>query len=395
MKAYPWVSMTGETQPVRNPRMGTESVLGVPGEQVATFHKRLPGYEFTELADVPEIASRLGLGRVLVKVESERLGLPSFKMLGASWATYRALLQHTGIDDKAWTSLENLGELLREHGPLRLTAATDGNHGRAVAHFARLLGLKAQIIVPADIAPSRIAAIQSEGAVVELIDGYYDDAIAASAATASETNLVISDTSWEGYEDVPAWVIEGYSTMFSEVDTQLAEVGYPEPTHVITPLGVGALGAATVAHYHPKQPRPSIIGVEPRQAACVQAALQAGRVVTIESEFITSMVGLNCGTASPIAYPTLAHGLDWTIAIEDTWAEEGMRLYAANGLVSGETGAATMGALLALVDDASRSDVALDESACVLLILTEGATDPVNYERIVGKRPDHVLEQGV
>jgi len=370
-----------------NPQAGEGAAVHPPDDAVAAFHRRLPGYEPTPLVELESVAADLGLERVYVKVESNRFDLPSFKLLGASWATYRALFERTGIDTRGWNSLEDLAGLLAAHGPLTLAAATDGNHGRAVARMAHLLGLTAQIFVPSDTADARIVAIESEGADVVVVDGYYDDAMEASAETASDTNLVIADTSWEGYEDVPAWVIEGYSTMFTEVDVQVSDLGLVEPTHVITPLGVGALGAATVAHYDTKSPRPRIIGVEPSEAACVQAALEVGRVITIESEFRTSMVGLNCGTASPIAFPALSRGLDWTIAINDSWAEQAMRLYADQGLISGETGAATMGALLALVQAGNRGDVGLDEQAAVLLVLTEGATDPVNYERIVGRAP--------
>lgn len=374
----------------RNPQLGSGTTIDPPSEAVARFHHKLPGYERTPLVDLTSVASDLGLGRIVVKVESNRLQLPSFKMLGASWATYRALVEHTGMDPEGWDTLDEFSEDLRDHGPLSLAAATDGNHGRAVARMAKLLGLDARIWVPHDIAQARIDAIESEGAEVIVIDGYYDDAIEESAAAASDDTLVISDTSWDGYEDVPGWVIDGYSTIFAEVDIQLVEQNLEEPTHVITPLGVGALGAATVAHYDTKDPRPTIIGVEPSEAASVQAALDVGKVITIESEFRTSMVGLNCGTASLIAYPILAHGMDWTIAIDDDWAERAMRLYADQGIVSGESGAATMGGLLALVDGADRTELGLDHDAEVLLIITEGATDPHNFERIVGKSPEEV-----
>lgn len=370
----------------KNPQLHHEYTVTRPSDEVSRFHQRLPGYQYTDLHDLPGIAERVGVGRVLVKDESRRLELPSFKMLGASWASFSALADHTGIDREGWKTLDELAERLRPFGPLTLAAATDGNHGRAVARMATLLGLHSVIYVPHDIAPARIAAIESEGADVVVVDGYYDDAIALSAAAASNDTLVVSDTSWEGYEDIPGRVIEGYSTIFDEVDTQIDTT----PTHVFTPLGVGALGAATVAHFHDANPRPEIIGVEPLEAACVQAALEVGEVITIESQFRTSMVGLNCGTASKIAYPALAAGLDWTVAITDRWSDEAMRLYADNGLVSGESGAACLGGLLALADSETRDKVGLDRSSAVLLIITESATDPENYQRVVGRSPDEV-----
>ena len=370
----------------KNPQVDHTFAVTRPGEEVSRFHQRLPGYRYTNLLDFPAIAERVGVGQVLVKDESRRLELPSFKMLGASWASFTALADHTGIEREGWTTLDELAERLQPFGPLTLAAATDGNHGRAVARVANLLGLTAVIYVPLDMAPARIKAIESEGARVVAVDGYYDDAIAMSAEAAAEDTLVVSDTSWDGYEDIPGRVIEGYATIFNEVDTQIDE----QPTHVFTPLGVGALGAATVAHFHDAVPRPEIVGVEPFEAACVQEALEVGEVITIESQFRTSMVGLNCGTASKIAYPALAAGLDWTVAISDRWSDEAMRIYAENGLVSGESGAACLGGLLAIADSGANETVGLDASSRVLLIVTESATDPENYERVVGRSPEEI-----
>ncbi|HEV7127794.1 MAG TPA: pyridoxal-phosphate dependent enzyme, partial [Ktedonobacterales bacterium] len=178
------------------------------------FHRRLAGYAPTPLVDAPTLAARLGIARLWIKDESSRLGLPAFKLLGASWATYRALMARLDAAPAPWATQDELCERVRPLLPLTLTTATDGNHGRAVAHMAALLGLDAQIFVPAGTAAARIAAIQSEGATVTVVDGTYDDAVAQAARQASERCLVISDTSWPGYEAVPHWVIEGYSTIF-------------------------------------------------------------------------------------------------------------------------------------------------------------------------------------
>src|SRR5581483_6862778 len=158
--------------------------------------------------------------------------------------------------------------------------ATDGNHGRAVAHMAALLDLDAAIYVPDNTVSARIEAIESEGATVTVVEGGYDDAIARAAQDASERCLVISDTSWEGYEEVPAWVIEGYGTVFSEIEEQLAERAAPDM--VAVPIGVGALAAAVVGHYWSAsgspRPRPRIVGVEPTSAACVLESVAAGEI---------------------------------------------------------------------------------------------------------------------
>jgi len=186
----------------------------------------------------------LGVGQVLLKDESSRLGLPAFKILGASWAIYRALELRIGTTLEPWQTLADLAKRLAPLRPLTLSAATDGNHGRAVAHMARLLGFESRIYVPAGTAQARIDAIASEGARVEVVDGTYDEAVARSALDASERCLVISDTSWPGYEEVPCWVIDGYSTIFWEVDDELARLGQEDPQLVIVQVGVGALAAA-------------------------------------------------------------------------------------------------------------------------------------------------------
>lgn len=349
------------------------------------FHRRLPGYEATPLIEHPGIAASLGVARVLIKDESSRLGLPAFKMLGASWASYRVLASRLGIHDDDWSDVDDLRALIKPHLPLELVAATDGNHGRAVARTARILGVSARIAVPAATSKARIDAIVDEGADLVVIDGHYDEAVATVAGWADDRTLVVSDTSWEGYEDEPRHVIDGYSTIFGEVASQLGDANFPEPTVVPIPLGVGALGVAVIRYAKTLTSRPTLIGVEPTEAACVQAALAAGHVVTIESEFRTSMAGLNCGTASKVAYPMLSAGLDWTVAMGDEWAEQAMRVYAGAGLEVGETGASTLGCVLALIDryPEKRRLLGLDSEAVLLLLVTEGPTDPVNYRRII------------
>lgn len=348
-----------------------------------SFHRKLPGYQPSPLRDVPELAARLGVNRVLVKDESERFGLPAFKMLGASWAAFRALVERTGIDPEGWETVDELAARLAPHRPLALATATDGNHGRALARTARLLGLQAAITVPRGTAQARIDAIAAEGARVTVIDGHYDEAVISVARSAGDRTMVVSDTSWEGYRDVPRWVIDGYSTIFVELASQLAGSGI---TMLPAPLGVGALAAAMIRYASGTQPRPIIIGVEPLEAACVEAALLAGEVVTLHGEFRTCMAGLNCGTASPVAFPVLAAGLDWNVAIGDTWAEEAMRAYAEVGLRVGETGAASLAAALALTATYPElaDSLGLGRGATIVLLATEGVTDPVNYQRVVG-----------
>ncbi len=367
---------------LRNPRAGT---IPAPGSESRSpdpfaFHRKLPQYRPTPLTSAPSIAARVGVGRVLVKDESSRFGLPSFKLLGASWATYRALQTHTGLPFDGWSTLDELARQTSFLRPFTLAAATDGNHGRAVAHMARLLGFEARIFVPRGTARARIDAIEGEGAEVAVVDGDYDDTIARSAEEMNERCLVVDDTSWPGYEEIPRWVIEGYGTIFREVAEQMEG----RPTFTFVPIGVGALGAAAVDFYK-RMPGTRVAGVEPARAACLLASIEAGRIVTLPGPQDSIMAGLNCGTPSSIAFPTLDAGLDWCVAVEDAFAEDAMRVLAQNGIVSGETGAAALAGLMAVASsEAYRAELGLDGNSTVLLLCTEGATDPESYERIVG-----------
>jgi len=383
-----------------------------PGAGVHAFHQRLPGYAPTPLRDMPALAAACGVGRVLVKDESSRLGLPAFKILGASWATYRVLCDRLGGEPE-WSTLDDLATIVADRlGPLRLVAATDGNHGRAVARMARLLDLSATILVPDGTADARIDGIASEGAEVIVAPGTYDDAVTLSAEMVGPSDLVISDTSWPGYEDPPRWVIEGYATIFAEIDAALQgggvdrapdgdpsgvtvtddgiEVADPLVVDVaVVPLGVGALGAAAGASLRAGlEPGggPLLLGVEPDTAACVAAAVDAGHLVEVPGPHRSLMAGLNCGLASMLALPTVTATFDALVAVDDDTCRRAIRAHAEAGMDVGETGAAALAGLMAVVDD-HRVTLPLPATATVLLLATEGVTDPASFERIVGRLP--------
>jgi diaminopropionate ammonia-lyase len=356
-----------------------------PGPEVQAFHRRLPGYAPTPLRSLPSVAAGVGVDRVLVKDESARLGLPAFKILGASWATYRLLCARLG-GEPAWVTLTDLAAVVAARlGPLRLVAATDGNHGRAVARTAGWLGLAATILVPEGTAAARIDAIAGEGAEVVVVPGTYDDAVQVSAGMAADDVLVVSDTSWPGYEDTPRRVIEGYSTIFAEVDTVA-----PGPLDlVVVPLGVGALGAAAGTWARAgREPGdgPMLVGVEPTSAACVTAAVEAGHVVEVPGPHDSIMAGLNCGLASPLALPTVATTFDAFVTVTDDDCRQAIRTLAEAGMDVGETGAAALAGLQALTAD-HESEFPVPPQATVLLLATEGVTDPANFEQIVGRPP--------
>jgi diaminopropionate ammonia-lyase len=310
------------------------------------FHRSLPGYAPTPLIAAPE----LGRG-VYLKDEAERFGLPAFKALGAAWAAHHALQ-----DAEAHT----------------LVCATDGNHGRAVAWMARQRGLGARVLVPHGTAAARIAAIEGEGAGVEVVAGDYDAAVRRSAELAEQPgHLLVSDTSWPGYTEIPARVIEGYATIFAELAEQLPE----PPAAVVVPVGVGALAAAAARALRPGATR--LIAVEPESADCLRRSIEAGAPVTVPGPHTSVMAGLNCGTPSALAWPAVKAAFDEFLAIPDALADEGMRRLAALGLDRGECAGGVVGAA-AHIDD-------LDGPA--VLLLTEGVTDPTHFEQVVGRPP--------
>jgi diaminopropionate ammonia-lyase len=314
------------------------------------FHQSLPGYSPTPLVPVPELAAELGVGRVLVKDESSRLGLPAFKVLGASWACRQVLQRRPGA---------------------MLVTATDGNHGRAVARMAAHFGVAATVFVPQVMLPDTAARIAAEGAKIVWVDGDYDDAVRRAAAFAGDEpgRALVQDTAWAGYEEVPAWIVQGYQTLLDEVDIQLGGA----PDLVAVPVGVGSLAEAVVRHYRrPGPAHPSVLSVEPDTAACVLASLTAGRATTVTTA-ATVMAGLNCGTVSRSAWPVLRAGCDAAVAVSDTDALRAVADLGRLGVSSGPSGAATLaGARAALTDPGRRAAVSLDGDAVVVLLSTEG-----------------------
>ena len=324
----------------------------------------MAGYAPSELRDVPALAEAMRVGCVVLKVETERFGLPAFKILGASWAAEQLLAG-------------------REAAGITLVTATDGNHGRGVARVARMRGLAAHILVPAGTAQARIDGIASEGAHVEVVDGSYDESVERAAAMADESHLVLSDTSWPGYEDVPRWVVEGYETIFSEADEQLAGV---VPDVALIPIGVGSLAVAAATHWPGERPR--LVGLEPAAAACAFESIRAGEPVSVPGPHNSIMAGLNAGTVSQLAWPVLRDRFDAFCAIDDSLAEAGTIELQRCGVRAGEVSGGTLGTAMAICgDEEARTALAIDGSSTLFLLLTEGVTDPANWERIVGESP--------
>jgi len=376
---------------------GSDIVPREVADDVRWFHGQIPGFRETPLHSLGQMANELGLGGVWVKDEAERCDLSSFKVLGGAYAVYRLLKQRLG-EEKPLTFSELTSQSVRDRlGELTFAAATDGNHGRGVAWAASMLGQSAVIYMPRGTKQARIDAIRGHGADVHVIAGTYDDAVEQISQDAQLNGwLVVSDTAWEGYEEIPRWVIQGYTTMFSEAQQQLAEAGPSAPTHLFLQAGVGSLAVAGVSYYLGQmgQRAPKFVIVEPTKAACIFESARAADQAPhrFPGELDTIMAGLSCGQPNPLAWPVLRDCADVFVSCRDFVAARGMRMYAAplSGdphIVSGESGAVTLGALSFIMLAAENADLretlGLDEGSQVLLINTEGATDPDHYRQVV------------
>jgi diaminopropionate ammonia-lyase len=379
---------------ILNPQVRQELRTPAPSPKPWGLHQKLPGYQPTPLRQLDDLARIAGVSSVHLKDESNRFGLPAYKILGASWATLRILERMLGAALEPWTTVDQLRERLVPLGRLQLITMTDGNHGRGVARVARWLGYAAEIFVPRGTAQARIEGIESEGAVVTIVEGTYDDAVERAASSVAPGVILVSDHGWPGFEEVPSWVAEGYETIFLEIERQIADQQIAPPDLVLVQIGVGTLASAVVAHFRAegRATFPTLVGVEPTGAACALHSIEAGKPVMLHAGADASiMAGLNCGTPSTAAWPALEDGIDAYLEIEDERAREAMRLLAASGVVAGESGAASTGGLLELMKGVAtrrvREALEVGPATRVLLISTEGATDPVSYRRIVGRSP--------
>lgn len=359
-------------------------------DEVLSFHRTLPNYTPTPLVPLKRVADRLGVEHLFIKDEGQRFGLKAFKALGASHAVFRILHERSGGILRPEDFLTEKGRRLADG--ITFSCATDGNHGKAVAWIARLLGKPAVIFVPRGTVHARIKAIESEGAEVVVVEGGYDDAVRRTAEEAKRENrLIIADTGYANYMEIPLYIQQGYLTLFRETTIQLKELGEKPPDIVFIQVGVGAFAFAAARYFHDPTAFPRLISVEPTAADCClrSAEIGNGRPHSFVSTENTIMAGLNCGTPSFTAWPAVRDRFDAFVAVEDNYAREAMILLAEQSVVSGESGAAGLAALIALHSERPHfieKKLRIGHRARVLLINTEGDTDPIGYSRIVGKR---------
>ncbi|KAF1848371.1 diaminopropionate ammonia-lyase family protein [Cucurbitaria berberidis CBS 394.84] len=342
---------------------------------VELFHKSLPDYAVTPLVPLPDLAKDLGLGHVLIKDESSRLGLPAFKILGASWAIYKAVAARCELP--LTTSIQELGATASEEH-IKLVTCTEGNWGRAVARMAKYLQIPAVIFVPNFMDRATQQKIESEGAKVIVVEGDYDHSIARAREEADKDGLLVMDVSWVGYEEIPTWVVEGYTTMLTETGRELKELGISGVTHAIASVGVGSWAQAVTMHYksESRASPATVITVEPDTAASLKVSLEAGKITPITTGH-TIMDGMNCGTISTNSWAVLKNGVDVSITVSDMEVHSDLQYLHRQGVKNGPCGAAPLSALKKLCKD-MKDELGLNEKSVVALFSTEGTRDYVS-----------------
>jgi diaminopropionate ammonia-lyase len=366
-----------------NPGRAATATISPPSRLPMAFHRRLPGYRPTRLVSLDALAADLNLDHLWLKDEAYRLGLPAFKILGVSWGTYRLLSQRLGAEPD-WQTADDLREAFARIRPLTLVTATAGNHGRALARVARWFGCGARIFVPAESPPGRVRTIAAEGAEITVVAGTYDDAVDAAAAfvtrRGSPDTILISDTATEPADQVPTWIAEGYSTMFWEIEDDLAGAGEQTPDLVIVQIGVGALASAAASHFRrPGLDRPpALIGVEPLTAACLLESARTGSSHSVPGPHVSAMYCLNAGRPSSTALAPILSGFDAFLAADDRLVGPAAVALAEAGVVAGPTGTA---GLVGLRESLPRMSALAPRN--VLLINTEGAADAIGYRKIL------------
>jgi len=353
-----------------------------PAPELLDFHRSIPGYAPTRLVELPPLARELGASCVWVKEESSRYGLPAFKMLGAAHAVARALSARLGVTDRPLPFDELTGRIAGT-GVREIVAATDGNHGRAVAHCAALVGLPSRIFLPRGVSEQAIDGIRSEAAEVTVLDRPYDEVVAhAAQQAAADGSLLVQDTSWEGYEQIPAWIVEGYGSVLGEAAAQLHEAGAAVPSLVTAPTGVGAFAEAVVRSIRSGRfaqacgaegaEAPQVVTVELEAAPALLTSLRADRPVSVATGR-TIMAGLNCGTVASSSWPVLRAGVDMSTMVSDDATARAVHDLAALGVDSGPCGASSLAAVRLLEEQGQ-----LPAGGNILLVSTEGrAANPL------------------
>ncbi|MDI0268073.1 diaminopropionate ammonia-lyase [Clostridioides difficile] len=367
-------------------------------EKIRNFHKSFSEYKVTPLHSLSELANELGISNIWLKDESYRFGLNAFKSLGGSYAVGKYIAKKLNMDISNLSfEMLNSKNIKERLGDLTFVTATDGNHGRGIAWFANQIGQKSVVFMPKGSSEIRLNNIRKEGAEASITDLNYDDAVRLATKYADENNgVIIQDTAWDGYEEIPTWIMQGYVTLIDEAIEQINSLDNGMPTHVFLQAGVGSF-AGTVQGYLEYvfgNNRPITTIVEPNEAACIfkSAEINDQKPHAVTGFMETIMAGLNCGEPNTIGWNILRDYSDMYISCPDYVAARAMRILA-NPLkgdpkvVSGESGAVGLGILSLILEEDGLKEIAdklnINKDSKILVISTEGDTDPENYKRIV------------
>ena len=363
-------------------------------KQARAFHRQIDGYQPTPLISLPLLAKRLGIKSILIKDESKRFGLNAYKALGGSYALGRLLAKHLNMDiggiDLA-TVASNLDK------PLVFATATAGNHGTGVAWAAQKMGQKAVVYMPKGSSSASVERIQKLGAECLVTEVNYDDTVRLASKTAEKNDwILVQDTAWTGYEEIPTWISQGYMTMPDEAIEQAAALGAGMPTHVMLQAGVGSMAGGVLGYLVDRLGIDSFQNIiaEPSAADCLyrSATSPDGERVNVAGELKTIMAGLACGEPNPVTWPVLRDNSNYFASVDDSISAAGMRvlgnpLLGDTAIISGESGAITLGLLYQLCHDLScqawRDELGFDQHSVVMIFNTEGNTNPDRYRDIV------------
>jgi len=379
-------------------KASTDFISEKVSSEVLKFHRSFPQYSVTPLQTLDCLASEFGVEKIWIKDESYRFGLNAFKVLGGSYAIGKFLCEKLNMDMSDMTFEKLKSQDIREKlGEITFITATDGNHGRGVAWAANQLGQKSVVYMPKGSAITRLENIRAEGAKADITDLNYDDAVRLANKHAQENGWVmVQDTAWDGYEDIPTWIMQGYSTIMCEAMEQIRAQGYEKPTHVFLQAGVGSYAGSMLGYLVSRlgEDRPATIVVEPDKAACLYKSITAGdgEPHAVTGDMDTIMAGLACGEPNTISWGVLRDYANMFVSCPDCVASLGMRILSSPigsdpRVISGESGAVGLG-LVSILSEGEKlrgmaEKLGIDENSKILIISTEGDTDPVGYRNIV------------
>ena len=352
-------------------------LLGIEqAKRVKEFHESFAEYSETPLVELKNYAKKTGVAAVFVKDESYRFGLNAFKVLGGSYAIGMYQKNHAKDDEMVYIS------------------ATDGNHGRGVAWMAHHIGRKSVILMPRGSADERLLNIRQEGAEAFITEGNYDETVRMADQMAKDHGWVmVQDTAWEGYTDIPTWIMQGYMTMAYESYLQL---NGRIPSHIFIQAGVGSVAGAVIGFYADlfRENTPLFVVVEPDKADCLYRSAKAadGERRFVAGDMDTIMAGLACGEPNIVSWEILKEKADYFMSCSDYMAAQGMRILGCplgddTRIIAGESGASAFGMVSEILRNPEyekvKQELQLNAESTLLFFNTEGATDEENYRRIV------------